>query len=40
MVLVVAAVLLAVGPLGYRAFRGGAGSTSGAGVEVEHVHTA
>ena len=39
MVLVVAAVLLAVGALGYLAFRGGgAGSTSGAGVEVEHVH--
>jgi hypothetical protein len=36
--LVVAAILVVVGALGYLAFRGGDGSASGAGVEVAHVH--
>jgi hypothetical protein len=36
--LVVASVLVVVAGLGYLALRGGSGSTSGAGVEVAHVH--
>jgi photosystem II stability/assembly factor-like uncharacterized protein len=36
--LVVAAILVVVGALGYLAFRGGDGSASGTDVEVAHVH--
>jgi hypothetical protein len=38
LLMVAAAVLLIVAAVGYLALRGGAGSTSGAGVQVEHVH--